>query len=48
MTVMAVAAHIREQLYAFVNGRRSNDIHGQVRNIARQMTPEEIEVVARR
>jgi cytochrome c553 len=43
----ASASYLREQLYAFVNGTRSNDIHGQMRNIARQMTPEEIETVAR-
>jgi cytochrome c553 len=43
----ASASYIREQLQAFANGTRSNDIHGQMRNIARQMTPEEIETVAR-
>ncbi|WP_334186703.1 c-type cytochrome [Noviherbaspirillum sp.] len=41
------ASYIRDQLYAFANGTRRNDIHGQMRNIARQMTPEEIEIVAR-
>lgn len=43
----ASASYLREQLYAFANGTRSNDIHGQMRNIARQMTPEEIETAAR-
>lgn len=43
----ASASYLREQLHAFANGKRSNDIYGQMRNIARQMTPEEIETVAR-
>lgn len=43
----ASASYLREQLHAFANGTRTNDIHGQMRNIARQMTPEEIETVAR-
>lgn len=43
----ASASYIREQMQAFANGTRANDIHGQMRNIARQMTPEEIETVAR-
>lgn len=41
------ASYIRDQLHAFANGTRRNDIHAQMRNIARQMTPEEIEVVAK-
>ena len=41
------APYIREQLRAFADGSRSNDIHAQMRNIARQMTSEEIDVVAR-
>jgi cytochrome c553 len=41
------AAYIRAQLQAFVNGSRKNDIHGQMRNIARQMTAQEVEIVAR-
>jgi cytochrome c553 len=41
------AVYIRDQLRAFADGSRRNDIHGQMRNIARQMTPEEIETVAR-
>jgi cytochrome c553 len=40
------AAYIRAQLQAFADGSRKNDIHGQMRNIARQMTPEEIDIVA--
>lgn len=43
----ASASYLRDQLQAFANGTRSNDIHAQMRNIARQMTPEEIETVAR-
>lgn len=39
-------SYIRAQLQAFANGTRRNDIHGQMRNIARQMTPEEIEAVS--
>jgi cytochrome c553 len=34
-------------LQAFADGSRKNDIHGQMRNIARQMTPEEIDIVAK-
>jgi cytochrome c553 len=41
------ASYIRDQLLAFADGSRRNDILGQMRNIARQMTPEEIEIVAR-
>jgi cytochrome c553 len=40
-------SYIRTQLQAFARGTRSNDIGGQMRNIARQMTPEEIDVVAK-
>ncbi|TFW08981.1 cytochrome c4 [Oxalobacteraceae bacterium OM1] len=40
-------AYIRAQLIAFANGSRHNDIGGQMRNVARQMTPEEIDLVAR-
>jgi cytochrome c553 len=40
-------AYIVSQLRAFSDGRRKNDIHGQMRNIARQMTPQEIELTAR-
>lgn len=39
--------YLRTQLLAFANGSRSNDISQQMRNIARQMTPEEINLVAR-
>jgi cytochrome c553 len=39
--------YIRTQLQAFANGTRHNDISGQMRNIARQMTPEEIATVAK-
>jgi cytochrome c553 len=40
------ASYIRSQLKAFANSERKNDIGGQMRNVARQMTPEEIETVA--
>lgn len=38
--------YLRTQLQAFANGSRHNDINGQMRNVARQMTPEEIALVA--
>lgn len=37
------AAYIRSQLLAFASGARRNDVHEQMRNIARNMTPEEID-----
>lgn len=40
-------AYIKAQLQAFASGARRNDISQQMRNIARQMTPEEIEQAAR-
>jgi cytochrome c553 len=40
------AAYIKTQLEAFASGARRNDISGQMRNIAQQMTPAEIEAVA--
>jgi cytochrome c553 len=40
------AAYIKAQLQAFASGARRNDISQQMRNIARQMTPEEIEEAA--
>jgi cytochrome c553 len=40
------AAYIRAQLEAFARGRRLNDIDGQMRNIARNMTPDEIAAAA--
>lgn len=40
------ASYLRDQLHAFADGSRSNDIFGQMRNIARHMTPEEIELAA--
>lgn len=40
-------AHIRAQLQAFAAGDRHNDINEQMRNVARQMTPDEMEVAAR-
>lgn len=39
--------YIVTQLRAFTNGNRRNDIHGQMRNIARNMTEAEINEVAR-
>ena len=41
------AVYIKAQLQAFASGSRRNDISEQMRNIARQMTPEEIDQVAR-
>lgn len=40
-------AYIRAQLQAFAAGDRHNDINEQMRNVARQMTPDEIEAAAR-
>lgn len=40
------AVYIKVQLQAFAAGTRRNDIHEQMRNIARQMTAEEIDQVA--
>ena len=40
------AAYIKHQLEAFASGERRNDISQQMRNIARQMTPEETEEAA--
>jgi cytochrome c553 len=39
--------YIRAQLQAFAKGSRKNDISAQMRNVARQMTAEEIELVAK-
>ncbi len=41
------AVYIKTQLQAFASGARRNDISQQMRNIARHMTPEEIDQVAR-
>ena len=41
------AVYIKAQLQAFAKGTRRNDISQQMRNIARQMTAEEIDQVAR-
>lgn len=41
------AVYIKAQLQAFESGARRNDISQQMRNIARQMTAEEIDEVAR-
>jgi cytochrome c553 len=40
------AVYIKAQLQAFASGTRRNDISQQMRNIARHMTPEEIDQVA--
>jgi cytochrome c553 len=40
------AAYIKAQLQAFASGQRRNDISEQMRNIARAMTPDEIEEAA--
>jgi len=39
--------YIRAQLQAFAAGDRHNDINEQMRNVARQMTPAEIDAAAR-
>jgi len=41
------AVYIKAQLHAFAAGTRRNDISQQMRNIARQMTAQEIDQVAR-
>ena len=41
------AVYIKAQLQAFESGARRNDISQQMRNVARQMTAEEIDEVAR-
>jgi cytochrome c553 len=41
------AVYIKAQLQAFATGARRNDISEQMRNIARQMTPAEIDEAAR-
>jgi cytochrome c553 len=40
-------AYLRAQLYAFTTGTRRNDLREQMRNVARQMTNDEIEAAAR-
>lgn len=40
-------AYIQAQLRAFATGTRHNDIQEQMRNVARHMTPEEIDTAAR-
>jgi cytochrome c553 len=40
------AVYLKAQLQAFASGGRRNDISEQMRNIARQMTPEEIDAAA--
>jgi cytochrome c553 len=40
-------AYIKAQLQAFASGERHNDISAQMRNIARRLTPEEIDAAAR-
>jgi cytochrome c553 len=41
------ADYLAAQLHAFASGERHNDINEQMRNVARQMTPEEIDAVSR-
>jgi cytochrome c553 len=41
------AVYIKAQLQAFASGTRRNDISEQMRNIARQMTSEEMDEAAR-
>ena len=40
------AVYIKSQLEAFASGERRNDISEQMRNIARRMTPEEMDEAA--
>jgi cytochrome c553 len=40
-------AYVRAQLQGFATGDRHNDIGEQMRNVARQMTPAEIDAAAR-
>ena len=40
------AVYVKSQLEAFASDERRNDISQQMRNIARRMTPEEIETAA--
>lgn len=39
-------AYLVEQMQAFARGERRNDAHASMRNVARQMTPQEIEETA--
>jgi len=40
-------AYLRAQLEEFASGRRHNDIDEQMRNVAREMTPQEIDAASR-
>ncbi len=40
------ATYIKAQLQAFASGARHNDIDEQMRNVARELTPEEIDAIA--
>jgi cytochrome c553 len=40
-------AYLRTQLEAFASGARHNDIDGQMRNVARAMTPQEVDAASR-
>jgi cytochrome c553 len=40
------AAYVKSQLHAFASGARRNDISQQMRDIARRLTPEEIDQAA--
>lgn len=40
-------AYLAAQMRAYAEGTRRNDAHGVMRNVARQMAPEEIDAVAR-
>jgi cytochrome c553 len=40
-------AYLRSQLEAFAGGARRNDIDGQMRNVARAMTPQEVDAASR-
>ena len=38
--------HLSAQLIAFESGLRKNDSHGQMRNMARQLTAKELDEIA--
>ena len=45
-SLIGSAAYVKAQLQAFASGARRNDISQQMRNVARRMTPEEIDQAA--
>lgn len=41
------AEYLLQQMQLFASGERANDLHGRMRDIARQLTPQEMEELAR-